>query len=76
MCVSEQKCTDSADGSRCRRAREADHLLYGKAQFEPMQWVADADLLLYFLVGQRRHDGTALDVGVTCRDVPRRHTHP
>ena len=42
--------THSADSARRRRTREADHLLYGQPQLQPVQRVADADLLLYLLV--------------------------
>jgi len=73
---SELNCTHGADSSWRRRTSQTDHLLDSKTQFQPMQRVADTYLLLNFLIGQRRHDGTALDVGMTRCHVPRRHTHP
>lgn len=38
--------THSAGGGGCRGRREGHHLLNGKAQLEPVQGIADADLPL------------------------------
>jgi len=64
-------CADRAGHAWSRRTRNVDHLLNGKPQLEPMQWVADPDLALDLLIRQCRHDRSALDVGTTRGHVPR-----
>ena len=68
--------THRADSSWSRWTGQADHFLDSKTQFQSMQRVANADLLLYLLIRQRRHYGTTFDVGMTSGNVPCWHTHP
>lgn len=68
--------TDRVDSAWSGGTGQADHFLDSKTQFQSVQRVADADLLLYLLVWQCRHYGTTFDVGVASSHVPCRHAHP